>query len=126
MAASEKGAALPSPSPQPKSAVADFGTDRAQVGQARLAMGEGRGGGSRGGIRSRPTAPTAPKRTPSATPHKGETKKDRASRGGSAAVPCATTPTPDPSPAEPRYSEGSATQKSDRSRQQPTSIGGGE
>ncbi|HWN48566.1 MAG TPA: double-strand break repair helicase AddA [Xanthobacteraceae bacterium] len=31
-----------------------------------------------------------------------------------------------PSPAEPRYSEGSATQQSDRSRQQPTSVGGGE
>jgi hypothetical protein len=29
-------------------------------------------------------------------------------------------------PAEPRYSEGSATQQSDRSRQQPTSVGGGE
>jgi hypothetical protein len=28
-------------------------------------------------------------------------------------------------PAEPRYSEGSATQESDRSRQQPTSVGGG-
>jgi glycyl-tRNA synthetase beta chain len=41
-------------------------------------------------------------------------------------VPHTTTPTPDPSPAEPRYSEGSATQQSDRSRQQPTSIGGGE
>jgi len=38
----------------------------------------------------------------------------------------AGTPTPDPSPAEPRYSEGSATQQSDRSRQQPTSVGGGE
>ena len=33
---------------------------------------------------------------------------------------------PAPSPAEPRYSEGSATQQSDRSRQQPTSVGGGE
>jgi len=41
-------------------------------------------------------------------------------------VPHTTTPTPDPSPAEPRYSEGSATQQSDRSRQQPTSVGGGE
>ncbi len=29
-------------------------------------------------------------------------------------------------PAEPRYSEGSATQQSDRSRQQPTSVGGGD
>src|SRR5260370_15953744 len=42
------------------------------------------------------------------------------------AVPPLRTPTPDPSPAEPRYSEGSATQQSDRSRQQPTSVGGGE
>src|SRR5579863_3130634 len=41
-------------------------------------------------------------------------------------VPHTTTPTPDPSPAEPRYSEGSATPQSDRSRQQPTSVGGGE
>ena len=39
---------------------------------------------------------------------------------------CLRPPTPDPSPAEPRYSEGSATQQSDRSRQQPTSVGGGE
>ena len=31
-----------------------------------------------------------------------------------------------PSPAEPRYSEGSATQQSDRSQQQPTSVGGEE
>ena len=52
-------------------------------------------------------------------------------RGGGAGS-CGTTspplptPTPDPSPAEPRYSEGSATQQSDRSRQQPTSVGGGE
>jgi hypothetical protein len=34
--------------------------------------------------------------------------------------------TADPSPAEPGYSRGSATQQSDRSRQQPTSVGGGE
>jgi len=52
-------------------------------------------------------------------------------RGGgsgsrSTTVPRGTTPTPDPSPAEPRYSEGSATQQTDRSRQQPTSVGGGE
>src|SRR5262249_33814091 len=32
----------------------------------------------------------------------------------------------DPSPAEPRYSDGSTTLQSDRSRQQPTSVGGGE
>jgi Mg-chelatase subunit ChlD len=41
-------------------------------------------------------------------------------------VPSQPTPTPNPSPAEPRYSEGSATLQSDRSRQQPTSVGGGE
>src|SRR5215468_2177098 len=46
-------------------------------------------------------------------------------RGGDVAPPLAT-PTPDPSPAEPRYSEGSATQQSERSRQQPTSVGRGE
>jgi G3E family GTPase len=52
-------------------------------------------------------------------------------RGGGAGllapkVPTGTTPTRDPSPAEPRYSEGSATQQSDRNRQQPISVGGGE
>src|SRR6516225_1491402 len=49
------------------------------------------------------------------------------------AVPAAR-PSPPPGPlawadlppAEPRYSEGSATQQSDRSRQQPTSVGGGD
>jgi 3',5'-cyclic AMP phosphodiesterase CpdA len=41
---------------------------------------------------------------------------------GLSGVRAATTP----SPAEPRYSQGSATQQSDRSRQQPTSVGGGE
>jgi DNA-binding winged helix-turn-helix (wHTH) protein len=41
-------------------------------------------------------------------------------------VPPLATPTAEPSPAEPRYSEGSATQQSDRSRQQPTSVGGGD
>jgi len=40
-------------------------------------------------------------------------------------APHDATPTPDPSPAEPRCSEGWATQQSDRSRQQPTSVGGG-
>src|SRR6516225_9661410 len=48
------------------------------------------------------------------------------SRGCGPIAPHSRTPTPDPSPAEPRYSEGSATQQSDRSRQQPTSVGGGE
>jgi adenosylcobyric acid synthase len=42
------------------------------------------------------------------------------------AVPYSTTPTSDPSPAEPRYSEGSANLNRDPSRQQPTWIGGGE
>jgi len=41
-------------------------------------------------------------------------------------LPLSSPPTPDPSPAEPHCSEGSATQQSDRSRQQPTSVGGGE
>src|SRR5712671_2362724 len=52
----------------------------------------------------------------------------RVGGGGSCGTtsPPLPTPTPDPSPAEPRYSEGSATQQSDRSRQQPTSVGGGE
>jgi 3',5'-cyclic AMP phosphodiesterase CpdA len=48
------------------------------------------------------------------------------SGGNGTLAPHTATPTPDPSPAEPRYSEGSATQQSDRSRQQPTSVGGGE
>jgi 4,5-dihydroxyphthalate decarboxylase len=52
-------------------------------------------------------------------------------RGGAAGgygptVPHSTTPTSDPSPAEPRYSEGSATQQSHQSRQLPTLVGGGE
>jgi 5-oxoprolinase (ATP-hydrolysing) len=46
------------------------------------------------------------------------------SGGHGAVVPHSTTPTP--SPAEPRSSEGSATQQSDRSRQLPISVGGGE
>jgi methylmalonyl-CoA mutase len=83
------------PSPQSKSAVADFdhSVDGPKPAYTRFRLGEGRGGGS----------------------------------GGSAThVPHSTTPTPDPSPAEPGYSRGSATQNSDRSRQQPTSVGGGE
>src|SRR5215471_14387105 len=43
------------------------------------------------------------------------------SRGSAPKAPHGTTP----SPAEPRYSEGSANQKSDRSRQQPASVEGG-
>ena len=41
-------------------------------------------------------------------------------------VPPGTTPTPDPSPAETAYTRVSATQLSDRNRQQPISIEGGE
>ena len=84
-----------SPSPQSKSAVADFdhSINGPKPAYTRFRLGEGRGGGS-GGCGN--------------------------------AVPPLPTPTPDPSPAEPRYSEGSATQQRDRSRQQPTSIGGGE
>jgi len=52
--------------------------------------------------------------------------RDGGSGGDGTHVPSGPTPTPDPSPAEPRYSEGSDTQQSDRSRQQPTSVGGGE
>jgi len=51
--------------------------------------------------------------------------RDGGSGGDGTHVPSGPTPTPDPSPAEPRYSEGSDTQQSDRSRQQPTSVGGG-
>jgi len=60
---------------------------------------------------------------PSPSPLVGE-GRGGGSRGYGSAVPRGTTPTP--SPAEPRCSEGSATQLSDRSRQQPTSVGGGE
>ena len=89
------GAAVTSPSPQSKSAVADFdqSIDGPKPAYTRFRLGEGRGGGA---------------------------------RGWGNVVPSLPTPTPDRSPAEPRYSEGSATQQSDRSRQQPTSVGGGE
>src|SRR5215467_4789419 len=43
-----------------------------------------------------------------------------------AAVPQSPTPTPDPSRAEPRYSDGADTQRSDRNRQQPISVEGEE
>ncbi len=53
-----------------------------------------------------------------------------ASSGTSFAAPLSPPPAAqergDLPPAEPRYSEGSATQQSDRSRQQPTSVGGGD
>src|SRR5262249_38907452 len=42
------------------------------------------------------------------------------------AAPHGSTPTPNPSPAETAYTRVSATQLSDRNRQQPISIGGGE
>ena len=61
----------------------------------------------------------------SPSPLVGEGRGGGSSRGA-LSVPNLPTPTPDPSPAEPRYSEGSATRQSDRSRQQPTSVGGGE
>jgi len=83
------------PSPQSKSAVADFyhSIDGPKPAYTRFRLGEARGGGS---------------------------------GSCSTTVPYGTPPTPDPSPAEPRYSEGSATQQSDRIRQQPTSVRGGE
>ena len=55
-----------------------------------------------------------------------EEGRGRGSEGCGQIVPHLPTPIPDPSPAEPRYSESSATQQSDRSRQQPTSVGEGE
>ena len=68
---------------------------------------------------------TASHLAPSPSPLVGE-GRGGGSGGSGAIVPHTPTPTPDPSPAEPRYSEGSVTQQSDRSRQQPTSVGGGE
>jgi hypothetical protein len=68
-------------------------------------------------------------------PLEGEGRTAAGSPGwgdGDAASAEALSPPPGPlaradlPPAEPRYSEGSATQQSDRSRQQPTSVGGGE
>jgi glycyl-tRNA synthetase beta chain len=58
--------------------------------------------------------------------------RERGGVGGRAANAEPLSPPPGPlarsdlPPAEPRYSEGSAIQQSDRSRQQPTSVGGGE
>ena len=85
------GASGSSPSPQSKSAVADFdhSIDGPKPAYTQFRLGEGRGEGSRSSGNVVPSPPT-------------------------------------PSPAEPRYSEGSAARQSDRSRQQPTSIGGGE
>jgi urease accessory protein len=60
-----------------------------------------------------------------ASPLVGEGRGGRSS-DDAALVPQGPTPAPGPSPAEPRYSEGSAPQQNDRSRQQPTSVGGGE
>ncbi|HKD26799.1 MAG TPA: ATP-dependent helicase HrpB [Xanthobacteraceae bacterium] len=52
--------------------------------------------------------------------------RGRGSRKLSTMVPHSSTPTRDPSSAEPRYSESSETKQSDRSRQQPTSVAEGE
>jgi len=62
---------------------------------------------------------------PSPSPLVGE---DRGGEAGHCvtAVPHGMPPIPDPSPAEPGYSDGSAHEQSERSRQQPTSVGGGE
>ncbi|HKD29970.1 MAG TPA: bifunctional diaminohydroxyphosphoribosylaminopyrimidine deaminase/5-amino-6-(5-phosphoribosylamino)uracil reductase RibD [Xanthobacteraceae bacterium] len=46
--------------------------------------------------------------------------------GGSMDYGAAVPQSPTPSPAEPRYSDGSGTQRNDRNRQQPISVGGGE
>jgi len=48
------------------------------------------------------------------------------SRDYGAAVSPSPTPTPDPARAEPRYSDGADTQRSDRNRQQPISVEGEE
>src|SRR5258708_1816729 len=47
-------------------------------------------------------------------------------RGGGGHPPLGPPAGADLPPADPRYSEGSATQQGDRSRQRPTSVGGGE
>src|SRR5262252_5827845 len=52
--------------------------------------------------------------------------RGRGSRKLSTMVPLYSSPTRDPSSAEPRYSESSETKQSDRSRQQPTSVAEGE
>ena len=52
--------------------------------------------------------------------------KGGGSSGFAPKVPSGTTPTPDPSPAETAYTRVSATQLSDRNRQQSISMGGGE
>jgi ATP-dependent helicase/nuclease subunit A len=69
--------------------------------------GEGRGEGGSPQARTRGDAPS-----PDLSPQAGR---------GEGCSPSRFT-----SPAEPRYSKGSATQQTDRSRQQPTSVGGGE
>jgi excinuclease ABC subunit C len=104
-----KSAARPHP-PQSKSAAADF--DHFNKGPkpayTRFRLGEGR--------------------TAEGSPGWGD---GSAGSDGDAADAEALSPPPgqlapaDLPPAEPRYSEGSATQQSDRSRQQPTSVGGG-
>src|SRR6266436_4001304 len=90
--------------PQSKSAVADFDhfIEWPKPAYTRFRQGEGR--------------------TAEGSPGWGD---------GDAAYAEALPPPPGPfgadlPPAEPRYSEGSATQKGDRSRQQPTSVGGGD
>src|SRR6267378_7928310 len=92
-------------SPQSKSAVADFDhfVEWPKPAYTRFRLGEGR--------------------TAAGSPGWGD---------GDAAHVEALSPPPGPlaradlPPAEPRYSEGSATPESDRSRQQPTSVGGGD
>jgi len=97
------------------------------------------------GAASRVDAPSSPPGLDPATAHahpplKGEGRTAEGSPGwggGGAAYAEAASPAEAPSPppgplaradlppAEPRCCEGSATQQSDRSRQQPTSVGGG-
>ena len=100
----------PSHPPQSKSAVADFDhfIEWPKPAYTRFRLGEGR--------------------TAEGSPGWGD---GGAAHDGDASYAEALSPPPGPlarahlPPAEPRYSEGSATQQSDRSRQQPTSVGGG-
>jgi tRNA N6-adenosine threonylcarbamoyltransferase len=62
---------------------------------------------------------------PTPSPPVGEGRRE-GSRSCGTEVPSGSLPIPAPSSAEPRSSEGSASQQSDRSRQPPTSVGAGE
>src|SRR5258707_7295213 len=96
--------------PQSKSAVADFDhfIEWPKPAYTRFRLGEGR------------TAEGSPGFGDGGAAHDGDASYAEAPSPPPGALARADLP-----PAEPRYSEGSATQRSDRSRQQPTSVGGG-